>query len=104
MRVRNFFELSFDIDFQDDQEIRLAYSIPYTYSNLLNELKLLPAEAEVGVLGQTLTGVNIPIVMVGRHEEGTCKPVVLVTGRVHPGETNSSVVVSSFLKYLCHSA
>ena len=52
---------------------------------------------------QSLTGINIPIVLVGKQKEEANKPVVVITGRIHPGETNGSLIVSSFMKYLCFS-
>ena len=57
MQVRNFYELSFTVDFKEDEEIKFAYCIPYTYSDLLREMKLIETIAEVGILGQTLTGI-----------------------------------------------
>ena len=43
------------------------------------------------------------MVMVGKHEEGKNKPVLLLTGRVHPGESNSSIILAHLMKFLCHS-
>ena len=57
MQVRNFYELSFTVDFKEGEEIKFAYCIPYTYSDLLREMKLIETIAEVGILGQTLTGI-----------------------------------------------
>jgi len=57
MQVRNFYELSFTVDVKEDEEIKFAYCIPYTYSDLLREMKLIKTIAEVGILGQTLTGI-----------------------------------------------
>jgi len=55
--------------------MKFAYCIPYTYSDLLQDIKRISSVAEVGSLGQTLTGtfsiilgINIPIIMVGNHE------------------------------------
>lgn len=46
---------------------------------------MIKGKAEVGVLGQTLTGINIPIVMIGKHEPEVRKQVIVITGRIHPG-------------------
>ena len=43
------------------------------------------------------------MVMVGKYDEKEDKPVMLITGRIHPGESNSSIIVSSFMRYLCFS-
>jgi len=39
-----------------EEEIRLAYCIPYTYSDLLKDIKSIENIAEIGILGQTLSG------------------------------------------------
>jgi len=84
--------------------VRFAYCIPYTYSDLLKDINEISSVAEVATLGQTFTGINIPIVMVGKHEEKVQKQVLFITGRVHPGESNSSLMLASFMKYLCFSS
>lgn len=67
------------------------------------DLKEISSVAEIGTLGQTLTGINIPMVMIGKHEEECQKQVLMITGRIHPGESNSSHVVSKLMKFLCFS-
>ena len=69
----------------------------------MQDLKCLSSVAEIGSLGQSFTGVDIPLLMVGKEEESVEKPVLLITGRVHPGETNGSIMLSSFMKFLCFS-
>lgn len=85
LRLRSFFELSFEVEFRGEEELRFAYCIPYNYSDLLRDLKQISSVAEVGTLGQSFTGVNIPLVMIGKHEEKVQKQVLFITGRVHPG-------------------
>lgn len=90
--------------------MKFAYCIPYNYSELLSDLKEVSSIAEVGSLGQTLTGlfyinlgINIPIIMIGQNDEERSKPVIFITGRVHPGESNSSIIIANLMKYLCFS-
>ena len=99
-----FYELSFSVTFTGEEEVRLAYCVPYTYSDLLRDVRQISSVAEIGSLGQTLTGVNIPLVVIGKRNEDFSKPVLVVTGRVHPGESNSSIVLSEFMKFYCFSA
>jgi hypothetical protein len=54
------------MEFRGEEEVRFAYCIPYTYSDCLRDVKEVSEIADVGVLGQSLTGVDIPILMVGR--------------------------------------
>ena len=56
------------------------------------------------MLGQTLTGVNVPVVLLGKHEEGFKKPVILISGRIHPGESNGSLVVNSLMRFIIDSS
>lgn len=54
--LRKYYELSFEIEFNGEEEVKFAYCIPYTYSDLMAELKFISAVAEVSTLGQSLTG------------------------------------------------
>lgn len=56
--LRKYYELSFEIEFNGEDEVRLAYCIPYTYSDLLVDLKSISSVAEVSTLGQSLTGIR----------------------------------------------
>jgi murein tripeptide amidase MpaA len=103
MSLRTFYELSFEVEFKGEEEVRFAYCIPYTYSDLLRDLKEISSVAEVGVMGQSLTGVDIPIVLIGEHEAEKNKPVLILTGRIHPAESNGSLILSSLMKHLCFS-
>lgn len=33
--MATFFELSFEFEFKEDEDVKFAYCIPYTYSDLL---------------------------------------------------------------------
>lgn len=102
MKVETYYELSFEVEIEKGEEVRLAYCIPYSYSQLLQDLQAIKGHAEVAVLGKTLTGINIPVIMIGRGDLAK-KRVVMMTGRVHPSETNSSLLISTILKDLCFS-
>lgn len=66
MEMSPFYELSFEVEFKGQEEMRFAYCIPYTYSDLLVDLEKIKQVAKVDTLGQTLTGVNIPVVLIGK--------------------------------------
>ncbi len=54
---------------------------------------------EFGSIGQSLGGLEIPIVKVTKTEL-IPKPIVIVLGRQHPGITYSSFVIHGFLNYI----
>lgn len=59
----------------------------------------------VGSIGRSLTGVDMPFVMIGKDDEprGFEKNVLVCIGRLHPGETNGSHVLSGLMDYVCTS-
>jgi murein tripeptide amidase MpaA len=102
--------LSFEYEFEyEDDEVYFAYCIPYTYSCLLKELNSLPKTdqennkiLERSENGNTLMGLPIHILKITNHSiPDQQKKIVLVTGRIHPGESNGSIVLSGMMQYLC---
>jgi hypothetical protein len=86
----------------------IAYCIPYTYSRLLVDIEELQTQYEksriltVGSNGRSLMGLNIPILKITDPnilDRG--KRVILVTGRIHPGESNGSIVLWGMVRQLC---
>lgn len=64
----------------------------------MSDIKNLSNHADIGVLGQSLTGLNIPVILFGKNDPENKKPVIIITGRVHPGETNSSLIISKIMQ------
>lgn len=81
------YKLSFDYNFTiEDDEVFIAYSIPYTYSQLLKDIDLLPNKiVKKYILGRSLGGVDIPILHISNHDQTTLKKNLLIIGRTHPG-------------------
>ena len=99
VRKGTYYMLSFTHYFREQESVYFALTIPYTFSQLNNYLKELPAE--VSDLCQTLSGVKVPLVTV----TDTTKPdqdkkFIIVVGRVHPSETASSYVTQGFLDFI----
>jgi hypothetical protein len=73
--------------------VLICSSSPYTvkfYRQYLEKVSL-----DVSKLTRSLAGLDLPLISVGNGEK-----IVIVVGRVHPGESNSSWVVHGLLKYL----
>jgi hypothetical protein len=51
-------------------------------------------------LGKSLAGVDIPLLHITNHELKKEKKNILVTGRMHPGEANSSHMIHGFIQFL----
>lgn len=108
-RVKPYWQLSFALDFDyADDVVFLAYCVPYTYSLLLKDIDELQAKhsktkvLEVGTNGRSLTGLSIPLLKItdpGIPDKG--KKVKLLVGRIHPGESNGSIVLWGLVQYLC---
>ena len=105
--------LQFQIQFPyEDDEVCLCYALPYTYSDLLRSIDGWMAKAKPGWMrvdkhcdtegGRdcpilTITNPNSPI----KEEDKKC---FFITGRIHPGESNSSYMVHGLLDFLLSGA
>ncbi len=53
---------------------------------------------------QTLSGIDVPLLTVTNKEHNNLKlpkKIVLISARIHPGESNGSWVMQGLLNYLC---
>ena len=91
--------MSFDYEFdEENDEVLFAYCIPYTYSEMLYDISQLPSEiVKEHTFGRSLTGIDIPILHITDHSSRKKKKNILITGRIHPAESNSSYVLKGFL-------
>lgn len=87
----------------------IAYHFPYTYTQLQNFLQIKlqnPAASKIvshQYLTQTLSQNNLNILTITNFEtvhEGGKRPYVLLSARIHPGESNSSLMMHGILEYL----
>lgn len=115
--ANNLFTMSFLVTFPKDDEstVFLSNVLPYTYSMMIRSLKSLETEANplmrIGELCQTSIGVSCPKVEFlfprlpsSQAQEPGMEPpkrrLVVITGRIHPGENCSSFVMDAVLNCL----
>ncbi|XP_030766572.1 cytosolic carboxypeptidase Nna1-like isoform X2 [Sitophilus oryzae] len=104
------YTLTFTVTFpHEDDEVYLAHCYPYTYSDLqehLAEIRSHPVKqtySTVRLLCRTLAGNDVYFVTITSPQvpgEPKKKRAVVITARVHPGETPSSWIMKGILDFL----
>lgn len=99
----NYFSLQFEVTFKhDDDEVYVAHCYPYTYSDccaLLDKLCTNQTKDKIRktVLTKTLAGNNCEMVIItnfqSRPELIAMRRAVILSSRVHPGESNASYMM-----------
>ena len=109
----NYYTASFNMTFESNEEHLVAYSVPYGYSNLLENL------AEWQITGQqsqclivqtlcgSLAGNKCPLLTITALDAASTRthPIsertyICLSARVHPGETNASFVMRGMIAAL----
>lgn len=105
---RRFFCLSFEFQpSQDYDQIYFAYSIPYSYSYLLNYIQQLREKQtnknhlNIAYNLESSSGLSVPVLTITNQQASESKKTVLITCRQHPGETQGSWMMHGLLAYLC---
>lgn len=131
---KQLFEMGFTYDFRNKEDtVYFAYCLPYTYSKLQANLKSLYRQPFVPSFFRedhfcfSLSGISLPIITITSHIEqskqnapveinrsdfGPDEPLpvhkfkkhVVLTARVHPGESNSSYIMHGLLSFLTSMA
>lgn len=104
------FTMSFDTP---DDCCYLAYSYPYTYTDLRRYLDILKADEarnaclRLSLLCKTKHGNRCDMLTItspcSRPQELLKKPVIVLTARAHPCETQSSFMIKGIIDYLTSS-
>ncbi|KAL7982488.1 hypothetical protein Chor_010086 [Crotalus horridus] len=106
-----YFSLTWTFQFPHDRDTcYFAHCYPYTYSNLQDYLSAIARDprrskfCKIRILCHSLAR-NIVYVLTITNplqdfNKEKCKSAVILTARVHPGETNSSWMMKGFLDYL----
>lgn len=73
-------------------------------SHINEQQKLSPYKiVESGILTLSLGGVEVPMLTITNFKDKIPiikKKIVIITGRIHPGETNGSFIVHSLIRWL----
>jgi hypothetical protein len=107
----NYHTLTFSFDLSkittNPQYVYFSYCYPYTYSQLnnflstFNNYKNILRQCEIG---ETLDGAKIQLLIITNFNDSLenigNKKAIIFTGRVHPGESNSSYVMQGLIEYL----
>lgn len=107
---KRFYSLSFDYKFDyTDDTIYFAYCFPYTYSDLMQDLTILESNSFVATIMNRKTlcysiGGNkcdlLTITAAGNPDEIKKRKGVVLTARVHPGETVGSWMMKGAIDFL----
>lgn len=107
----NFYTLSFKFSLKhDDDEVYVAMCYPYTYTdchNFLDSICQSPQSPNIlrrASLCKTLAYNNLEMLIITNFQSSqdhiAKRKCIILTGRVHPGESNSSYVMEGVIKYL----
>uniref|UniRef100_A0A672IZ87 Cytosolic carboxypeptidase 1 n=1 Tax=Salarias fasciatus TaxID=181472 RepID=A0A672IZ87_SALFA len=113
---KSYYTLTFSTNFSHKDDVcYFAYHYPYTYSTLKMHLSKLEAlrTPEIylrqDVLCETLSGNSCPLLTITAMPESNSndhicqfrnRPLIFLSARVHPGETNASWVMKGTLEFL----
>ena len=105
-----YYTLSFTYSFQGPDTVYFAHCFPYTYTQLQTYLTALEADRRVTsflrrkLLCYTLANNRCDMLTISSpstsHAEMMRRPVIVVSARVHPGETNASYMMEGFLRFV----
>ncbi|XP_029915053.1 cytosolic carboxypeptidase 1 isoform X2 [Myripristis murdjan] len=113
---KSYYTMTFSTNFSHKDDVcYFAYHYPYTYSTLKMHLSKLEAlrtpqiYLRQDVLCETLGGNSCPLLTITAMPESTSndhicqfrnRPLIFLSARVHPGETNASWVMKGTLEFL----
>jgi len=105
---KSMYTLTFTIDFEySNDTVFVAYSCPYTYTDLNNLLTKIEMNEKISefcirkTLCRTLAGNRCEyLTITSKETDITKKRCVVISGRVHPGETVGSWMMQGVIEFL----
>ena len=105
-----YYTLTFQITFKhDEDEVYLAHCYPYTYSDcceLLERICTIENKDKIRktIMCKTLANNDCEMVIItnfaSRPEDIAVRKAIILTSRVHPGESSASHIIEGVLEYL----
>jgi hypothetical protein len=102
-----YYTLTFQVQFMhDDDEVYIAHCYPYTYSDCMELLQRLCVPESKDrirktIVCKTIAGNDCEMAIItnfsSRPEEIAIRRAIIITSRVHPGESNASFIVEGML-------
>ena len=103
--------LTFSFDFSkittSPKYVYFSYCFPYTYTqlnNFLNSINNYKYILRQDQIGETLDGLKLHILIITNFTDSpdtlSRKKAIIFTGRVHPGESNSSYIIQGLIEFL----
>ena len=109
-RLQHLHSLAFTYVFQQPGTVSFAHCYPYTYSDLQRYLLSLEQDERIAqftkrsLLCKTIAGNRCDLLTITARaadvNEQKQRPAIVVSARVHPGESNSSFVCHGFLEFI----
>ena len=104
------YTLTFTYTFTGPDLVYFAHCYPYTFSDHLHYMTLLEEDKKISkfmrrrVLCNTILGNRCDLITITNRgssvEELKARSAIVITARVHPGESNSSFMMHGFIKFL----
>ncbi|KAL4504058.1 hypothetical protein ABPG72_022688 [Tetrahymena utriculariae] len=113
LKPKLYYQLSFEYVFKySDDVVSIAYCPPYTFSYLTTFLRELSTIHKLQngnflkeeKLSSSMSGLDVPLLTITdfnqSEEEINKRKAIVISARIHPGESNGSYLMHGFLKYI----
>jgi hypothetical protein len=109
-RYKNKYSLSFTYTFIEPDIIYFSHCFPYCYTDLQNYLSQLESNERIAsimnrkLLATSIAGNRIDMLIITESTTDVSsyllKPAIVISSRVHPGESNSSYIMHGLIDFL----